>query len=258
MPVSCSQSALTGADGLVTFSPAGTKACLLVPDDLPAGQDITVGTANFKVGDPVTLTHPAGATADGSLPAGDYFVVTVGADAKAGTIQLSDTAGGTPITLDGDSTAPKGTHAELAYKGTEAICTVQEWSLNLSKQMADVTTLPCSLGSGGAKVAPVRKQQGTFLEGDGTMNILFTGDSTTPGMRLLQDSILADSRVYAKLYINAVAGAAGAIDENASMYYAGWVNLMGFSITVNTSDAVVAEVQFSVAEAPDAIFGVTI
>ena len=259
MPVSCSQSALTGADGLVTFSPAGTKACVIFPDDFKDSDGntvaaINVGSANFKVGDPVTLTYPSGATEDDTLAAGDYFVVDVG----DGTIKLSETAGGSAVTPNGNGLTPKGTHAEIAYKGTDAICTVQEWSLNLSKQMADVTTLPCSLGAGGSKVAPVRKQQGTFLEGDGTMNILFTGDSTSPGMRLLQDSILADSRVYAKLYINAVAGAAGVVNDDTSMYYAGWVNLMGFSITVNTTDAIVAEVQFSVAEAPDAIFGVEV
>ena len=90
------------------------------------------------------------------------------------------------------------------------------------------------------------------------MTILFTGDQTTIGMRLLQDSIMVDSRVYAKLYISAVAGNAGEVEDDSSMYYAGYVNLLGFSITVNTSDAIAAEVNFAVADTPDAIFGVKV
>ena len=256
MPVSCSQSVLTGADGLITFSPAGTKVCLEKPD-MPSGDAITVGAASFRVNDPVTLTYPAGSTEDSTLAAGDYFILDV--DSSAGTVKVSATEGGSAITLTGDVAFAAGTHAELAYTGTEAICSVSEWALNLSKDQTDVTTLPCSIStSGGGKVAPVRKQQGTFLNGEGSMSVMFSGDTTSPGMRLLQDSIKTDSKVYAKLYINAVGGAGGAVDDTASMYYAGWVNLLGFSITVNTSDAIVAEVNFSVAEQPDAIFGVVL
>lgn len=253
MAVNCSSSVLTGADGLVTFSPAGAKACL-EKKDLPAGDVVDVGAANFRVGDPVTLTYPDGATADTTLAAGDYFIV----DKADVQVKLSATAAGSPITLTGDVAFPAGTHAVLEYTGTEAVCSVQEWSLSLTKDSADVTTLPCSVGTGGTKVAPVRKSQGTFLEGEGSMSLLFTGDQSTIGMRLLQDSIMVDSRVYAKLYISAVSGAGGVVDDSASMYYAGYLNLLGFSITVNTSDAIVAEVNFGVADAPDAIFGVTV
>ena len=253
MPVNCSASVLTGADGLVTFSPAGSKACLEKPD-MPAGDDILTGNANFRVGDPVTLTYPDGATPDGNLAAGDYFIIA----AADGKVSVASTKGGSAIALDGAFTPVEGTHAELEYKGTEAICSVSEWQLSLAKSSADVTTLPCDVGTGGAKVAPVRKSQGTFLEGEGSMTILFTGDQSTMGMRLLQDSIMVDSRVYAKLYISAVAGAGGTVDDGASMYYAGYLNLLGFSITVNTSDAIAAEVNFAVAEAPDAIFGVAV
>ena len=67
---------------------------------------------------------------------------------------------------------------------------------------------------------------------------------------------MADSTVYAKLYIQAVSGVGGTVDDSTSMYYAGKVNLLGFSITVNTTDAVSAEVNFSLADTPDALFGV--
>lgn len=255
MAIQCDQSALTGADGLVTFSPAGTHACLAEADITAAG--LNVGTdKRFKVGDPVTLEYPAGATKeDGNVAAGDYFVqeyVEV-----TGLLQVSATKGGAAIAPAGDAEFDAAGHAELTYTGTEAICSVTEWSLDLSKETTDVTTLPCSISAAG-KVAPVRKTQGTFLNGEGSMTMLFTGNMTSSGNRLLTDAIMADSTVYAKLYIQAVSGAGGAVDDSTSMYYAGKVNLLGFSITVNTTDAVSAEVNFSLADTPDALFGVVL
>ncbi len=253
MPVSCSSAALMGADGLVQFAPGGTSACVLATDITAAGIDVGVNK-RFRVGDPVTLSYPAGSTPDGTLAAGDYFVESY----TAGKLNLASTAGGAAVVPTGDAADFGAGHADIAFKETAPVCSVQEWSLDLSKDQVDVTTLPCSVGTGGGKVAPVRKNQGTFLNGEGSMTMLFTGDQASMGNRLLADSIMADSTVYAKLYINAVAGNAGAIDDAASMYYAGKVNLLGFSVTSNTSDALTAEVSFSIAETPDAIFGVTV
>ena len=131
-----------------------------------------------------------------------------------------------------------------------------EWSLNLSKDQTDVTTLPCAIGSAN-KVAPVRKQMGTFLNSEGSMSILFTQDQTSLGRRLLGNSIHLDSTVDAKLYIDAVSGGA-TVDDALSSYFEGKVNLLGFDISVNTSDAIVATVNFSLADQPTALFGVTL
>ena len=257
MPVQCSQSVLTGADGLVQFSPPNTSVCLLKADFDDANDRIAVGQADFRVGDPVIFSLEGAAKIDTALTVGaDYWVVGI---PIVGAVQVAASIGGTAIDLNGDG-ADNGGHVNMTYKGAESICSVQDWSLSLTKGQTDVTTLPCDVGcgTGGVKVAPVRKQQGTFLEGDGTMNIMFTGDRTSPGMRLLQGSIMNDSRVYAKLYINAVCGAGAILDDSASLYYAGYVNLLGFSIAVNTTDAIVAEVNFAVADTPDAIFGVSV
>ena len=253
MAIQCDQSALTGADGLVTFSPAGTHACLAEADITAAG--LNVGTdKRFKVGDPVTLEYPVGTTTeDTTVAAGDYFVQAY--VEATGLLQVAATKGGDAIAPTGNAEFDAAGHAELTYTGTEAICSVTEWSLDLSKETTDVTTLPCSISAAG-KVAPVRKTQGTFLNGEGSMTMLFTGNMTSSGNRLLTDAIMADSTVYAKLYIQAVSGAGGTVDDAESMYYAGKVNLLGFSITVNTTDAISAEVNFSLADTPDALFGV--
>lgn len=263
MPLACSSaaSALSGADGLVTFKPAGVKACLLDHTDFPSGSDISVPSANgFRVGDSVKFTVAGTGKLDTALTAGDaYFVTKV----DPGKIQVSATSGGTAVTLNGDGgtgtadTAGSANHIELDLADYVAVCSVSEWSLSLSKDQADVTTLPCSVGKGGSKVAPVRKQKGTFLNGEGSMSILFTDDATAMGQRLLADSVMVDSVVDAKLYINAVSGAA-TVDDAQSSYFEGRVTLLGFSISVNTSDALVAEVNFSLAESPKALFGVTL
>lgn len=361
-PLACSSaaSALSGADGLVTFKPAGVKACLLDHTDFSAGLDINVPSSNgFRVGDAVKFTVAGTGKLDTALTAGDaYFVTKV----DAGTIQVSASSGGTPITLNGDGglgapsggvvstvtasttlpttsgsygagpytgiattstgagtgltvdvtvstsnvtavavnaggkgykvgdtvkidgadlggttvtddisltigtasaisaggdTAGSANHIELDLADYVAVCSVQEWSLSLSKDQTDVTTLPCSVGKSGSKVAPVRKQMGTFLNGEGTMSILFTDDATAMGQRLLADSIMVDSVVDAKLYINAVSGGA-TIDDAKSSYFEGRVTLLGFSVNINTSDALVAEVNFALAESPKALFGVTL
>ena len=364
MPLACSSaaSALSGADGLVTFKPAGVKACLLDNTDFSAGTDINVPAGNgFRLGDAVKFTTQGTSKLDTALTSGTkYFIVNVG----SGTIKVSATNGGAPITLNGDGglgaatggvvsgtltpvtalpttsghygsgpytgiattttgagagltvdvtvssnnvtaiavnaggtgykvgdtvkvdgallggttvtddltvtvgtaspvtgggdTAGAANHIELDLADYMAVCSVQEWSMSLSKDQTDVTTLPCKVGSGGSKVAPVRKQVGTFLNGEGSMSIIFTDDTTSMGQRLLADSIMVDSTVDAKLYVNAVAGAGATIDDSKSAYFEGKVTLLGFEISVNTSDALVATVNFSLADQPKALFGVTV
>ena len=239
---------------MVQFAPGGTTACLKATDFSSANDHITVGAnTRFRVGDPVVFTVEGGATLDTGLIAGAHYFVN--GIPNPGEITIADSAGGSTKTLLGDG-VDNGGHINLAFDGTLAVCSVQEFSLDLSRDSVDVTTLPCSIGSGGGKVAPVRRTMPTFLNGEGSMTLLFTADAQSMGNRLLADSIMADSTVLAKLYINAVAGAASTIDDASSMYFEGKVNLQGFSITSNTSDALTSEVAFSLAEQPRALFGV--
>lgn len=342
---------------MVSFKPAGGKACLLDYSDFPAGSDIEVPTSvDYRPGDKIMFTPAGTSKLDTALTAGTpYFVITN----TGGKLQVAAAAGGAAITLNGDgglgapaggvpatlgttlpttsgsytgaagpftgvattggtgtgltvdvtlaandvtviainaggtgytvgdtvkidggdiggttvtddvtftvatasaittggNTAGAVNHIEVGFAEFEAVCSVTEWSLSLTKETADVTTLPCSVGTSGSKVAPVRKSVGTFLSGEGSMSILFTSDHQAMGQRLLANSVLVDSKVDAKLYIDAVSGGV-TIDDTASSYFEGEVNLLGFEISVNTSDALVATVNFSLAEQPKALFGV--
>ena len=260
MAISCSQSVLTGADGLVQFAPAGTDYCLEA-SDFPGGTQIKVPSGNqYQAGDPIAFVAKGTATLDTAMGTGTTYVATVltvsGATGEISVVDLGNP--GSALTLNGDAvTSGSVNHIEVLFGETLPVCSVQEWSLSLTKETTDVTTLPCSVGTGGAKVAPVRKQQGTFLNGEGSMSIMFTSDQSSMGQRLLGNSVLTDSKVYAKMYVNAVSGGA-AIDDQKSSYFEGSLNLLGFEITVNTSDAIVATVNYSLADTPKALFGVSL
>ena len=260
-PLSCSQTVLTGADGLVQFAPAGTDFCLEA-SDFPAGTSILVPLGNqFQVGDPIGFIPKGTATLDTAMGVGNtvYATTVISVSGATGAIGVEDPQSpGNALVLNGDAvTSGSVNHIEVLFGATLPVCSVQEWSLSLTKETTDVTTLPCSVGTGGARVAPVRKQQGTFLNGEGSMSIMFTSDQTSMGQRLLGNSVLTDSKVYAKMYVNAVSGGA-TIDDQKSSYFEGSLNLLGFEITVNTSDAIVATVNYSLADTPKALFGVSL
>ena len=263
--ISCSTSVLTGADGLVEFAPAGTTLCLGDNSAFPAGTSVIVPASNgFIAGDPIAFVVQGNAILDSAMGVGGqvYTTTVLGVSQTNTEITVEDVANpGSALTFNGDGgtgsadTPGAANHINVIFGETTPVCSVQEWSLSLTKETTDVTTLPCSVGSGGAKVAPVRKQQGTFLNGEGSMSIMFTSDQTSMGQRLLGNSVMTDSRVYAKMYVNAVSNGAS-IDDAASSYFEGSLNLLGFEITVNTSDAIVATVNFSLADSPKALFGV--
>ena len=106
MPVACSTSALTGQDGSLYYTPAGTKWCLLAADFDDSGNTITVDARHdFRVGDPVTFAVEGTATIDSGLTAGTgYTIATVVGD----KITL------TGVTIAGDGTDGNG-HVKIFY-----------------------------------------------------------------------------------------------------------------------------------------------
>ena len=260
MALSCSTSVLTGADGLVQFAPAGTDFCLEA-SDFPVGNSIAIPLGNqYQAGDPIAFVAKGTATLDTAMVGNSPYtskVLTV--SGVTGEVTIEDPLNpGSALALNGDAvTSGSINHIEVVFGETLPVCSIQEWSLSLSKDTADVTTLPCSVGTGGSKIAPVRKQQGTFLNGEGSMSIMFTSDQTSMGQRLLGNSVLTDSKVYAKMYVNAVSGGA-TIDDAKSSYFEGSLNLLGFELSVNTSDAIICTVNYSLADTPKKLFGVSL
>jgi len=257
MPVSCAAgaTALTGSDGLVMLAPAGTHLCLSDNTDFPAGTDITVGAdQDFRVGDPVVFTVENSGKVDTAITAGTVYYVVKNA---AGKIEVAATKGGAAITLNGDGgtgTANSAGHINLSYSLTDALCGVKEWSLELSRDSIDVTTLPCKVG-GASKYAGFKSSLGGFASGEGSMTVMMT-KGTSQVNRLLANSLFKNSTVKVKLYLEAGVGVGGTVDDTASNYIEATVSLQGFSTGVNVDDAVECEISFSLLGAPDVLFGV--
>lgn len=246
MPVACSTSALTGQDGSLFYTPAGTKWCLLAADFDDSGNTITVDSRHdFRVGDPVAFAVEGSATIDGGLKAGDpYKVATV----VGNKITL------TGVTIAGDGTDGDG-HIKIFYDPFGAVCQIQSWDLEINREQLDVTTLPCGLGTGGAtsgKYAKFKKFQPGYAEGSGSMTILFTDNDDALGQRML-DNVMLSSQEGARvqLFLNTVSDgtATPAPDLTNSMYIEASISMNSMSVSVNPDDPITAEVGFSVSDA---------
>lgn len=259
MPVACSTSSLTGQEGSIFFQPAGTEFCLLDYTDFPAGTSITVPSSNdFRVGDAVKFTEEGTANLDSALTAGTtYYVVTRSSTA----ISVSASSGGSAITLLGDGgtgsadTAGSANHIKVDMADFAVVCQVREFSVDITREELDVTTLPCSTANMGSKWAKFRTTQAGYASGTGSMTVYFTDDQTALANRLMSNVLLkVQEGAAVKLYVNTVSDGAGGVDDNASIYIESEVSINSMSVSVNPDDATSAELAFSIIN-PTNIFG---
>jgi hypothetical protein len=218
-----------------------------------------------------TVVVPAG----GAVNAGAVTITTAGKNytTGAGTIALSGgrNASGDPIDKTAPGTAFSGTatlttarenttgHINVGYAEYSVTCMVQEWSLDFSRESIDITTLPCSTGGEADKYASFRTTIPGYASGSGSMSVLFSGDNTSLSSRLIANSLLkSQAGATVKLYVNAIEGAGGIMDDTASSYIEAPVSLEGFSISVNTSDAIVASINFSLSGPPSHLFNLSL
>ena len=259
MPVACNTSALTGQEGSIFFKPAGTKFCLLDYTDFPAGSDITVPAENdYRLGDAVAFYEEGTANLDSSLTASTsggtvtaYYIVAIGTDNT--TIQVSATSGGTAIALTGDGgtgsadTAGDANHIKIEPADFAVVCQVREFSVEISREELDVTTLPCDpCSSGGGKYASFRKTQSGYASGTGSMTVYFTDDQTSLANRLLANVMLRSQEgAQVKLYVNTECSG-GAVSDVDSIYIESGISITSMSLSVNPDDATSAELSFTI------------
>ena len=131
--------------------------------------------------------------------------------------------------------------------------------MDFSREEIDITTLPCSTGGEADKYASFRTTIPGFASGSGTMSVLFSGDNTSLSSRLIANSLLkSQAGAMVKLYVNAIEGAGGVMDDTASSYIEAPISLAGFSISVNTSDAIVASMNFNLSGPPTHLFNLSL
>ena len=239
MPVACSKTLLTGADGSAAFIPAGTRHCLLSWSDFPAGTAITVpADHDYLPGDPVIFSEKGTANLDSALTAGTTYYVTEALHTPAPTIKVSATMGGTAITLNGDGGTgssnpinPDADHVEISYAHHLALCQVQSWTADLSREQVDTTSLQCGPTTGNGANAPFRTRQGGYVNGSGSMVIRFSRDQASLSRRLLRNSLKQNKDgASVQLFIDTQWGAGCKIDLAGSGYIEGPVSILGFSL----------------------------
>ena len=260
MPIACSTSVVTGADGFVSFKFAGTEFCL-VAEDFPSGAGVvTVPTGHqFQVGDVVDITAVGTATHDSGLSAvtTDKTATVMISVVAPEAITVVVPADSSTITFAGDATgSDQNNHFEISLSEYTSICSIKEYSMSLERESIDISTLPCKPCEGGSSVFASFKQTAPgFASGEGSMTVLFSKDTSSAANRLLANTMLRDQAgAMASFYIDAVCGPNG-VDDTASNFIRVPISLNGFEITVNTEDAVEATINFGFAGQPEVLFG---
>ena len=244
---------LSGTSGALYYSPAGTtvtfgEAAVSVADD-----EITVASyLNFKVGDPVVFSvvnTETGATGTGTLPAGitagtTYYVIAY--TASTGVLQVSDTAGGSTITITDTGTIVAPNAFQVAYAAPAVVGSVREWSFEITRSEIDVTTIGQEIG----QYAPFRSYITGFADGSGSATVYTTDDDTTLASRMIEDVIQrSQAGATMKLYIDRLVSG-GTVDDTTSRSITVPVILTSASLTVNPDDGQSVEIAFRPSSAP--------
>ena len=271
----CDSSVLTGQEGSISFKPPGTSVC--IRDFTPWGTDgtdthITVGCgARFQAGDVIQFTEEDGGNLDGAFTAStDYTVAETGGTGAAAYITVyltTDTnkaviscagSGGT-----GTADNPLPAHINVALSSFFSVCGVREFSIDISRDELDVTTLPCADDPQQSNtdecetLASFRSTQAGYASATGTMSVYFTCDQTTIANRLLGSSILKNQAgAEVKLYVCTQYDSNGDVQDSTSLFIEAEISITGISFSVNPDDPTTGELSFSVRKIKSA-FGVT-
>jgi hypothetical protein len=131
---------------------------------------------------------------------------------------------------------------------------VKSFSLDLSREEIDTTTLPCGVGSSSSQAA-FRTMQAGYASGSGSMSVQFTSEQTSLANRLLSNSMRKNQGgAEVRLYVNTVDDGTGKPDDTKSLYIQAPISIMGFSISVSPEEVTTAELNFSLSGQPTHLF----
>ena len=271
----CDSSVLTGQEGSISFKPPGTSVC--VRDFSAWGTDgdethITVGcTARFQVNDIIEFDEEDGGNLDGAFDSSEsYKVIGAGGTGATKWIQvcLASAETETPVECAGSggtegADTPLPAHINISLADYFSVCGVREFSIDISRDELDITTLPCADDPNQENtdecesLAAFRSTQSGYATATGTMSVYFTCDQTTIANRLLGSSILKNQAGAAvKLYVCTKYDASGNVADNESLFIEAEISITGISFGVNPDDPTTGELSFSVRKIISA-FGVS-
>ena len=258
----CSDSVLTGQEGTILFTPPGTSVCVRdwSPFVTSSNRIYLPCGAAFVVGDEVVLTEEDDGSLDTGITAGTAIAISeVGVGAASDVDAGGNDMEGVPyivltgITIAGDGgTGTADTalpaHINIALSEYESVCGVRDFSIDISRDELDVTTLPCAENTdkGCETLAEFRKTQAGYATATGSMTVYFTCDQSNISNRLLSSSILKNQTgAKVKLYVCATYEG-GTLVDSKSLFVEADISITGLSFSVNPDDATTAELSFSV------------
>ena len=211
---------------LLSGSGSGAIADITVSSNAVATVNVTVGGTGYANGDVLTVD-------DAVLGGGSGFTLTLtSSDIVSG---YSDTPG-------------DANHIRIEPADFSVVCQVREFSVEISREELDVTTLPCDPcgGGGDGKYAQFRKTQSGYASGTGSMTVYFTDDQTSLANRLLANVMLRSQEgAEVKLYINTECAGGQVVDAD-SIYIESGISITSMSLSVNPDDATSAELSFTI------------
>jgi hypothetical protein len=181
----------------------------------------------------------------------------VGDVLSASNVNLGGTGAGFQVPVNTITALPTdspGGHINVAFSEYTAVCQVSTFSIDLTREQLDTTSLPCGVGVSQGKYASFRTRQAGYADGSGTMTIRFTRNSQSIANRLLANSMLrSQAGASVKLYIDAVSNG-DAInpqpDDTKSNFFAAPVSILGFSTNVSPENPTEATLNFSISGTP--------
>ena len=140
----------------------------------------------------------------------------------------------------------------------QTVCGVRSFSIDMSRDELDVTTLPCSVSETcGKELASFRKTQAGFATATGTLEVYFTCDNESIQNKILQGSLQrTQGGATVRLYVCTKTDAQGEIDVDSSLFIEADIQLLGMSFSVDPDNPTTATINFGVTNVASA-FGLT-
>ena len=175
--------------------------------------------------------------------AGDMVYLAL--DNGGGTVAIMQVPGTGVTDVRGNSSEGSYTFRLCDF---QTVCGVRSFSIDLSRDELDVTTLPCSVSEAcGKELASFRKTQAGFASATGSLEVYFTCDNESIQNKILQGSLQrTQGGASVRLYVCTKTNAQGEIDTDSSLYIEADIQLLGMSFSVNPDDPTTATINFGV------------
>lgn len=153
-------------------------------------------------------------------------------------------------------------HVNIDYAKFHTVCQVRDFTLEITREELEITTLPCGTQSGTneGKYVQFRTYQAGYGDGTGSMTVYFTADQQSLSQRMLRSVILRSQEgAEVKLYVNHVMNAAGdAVDDGVSTYIQAPITITSMNISADPDNPQQATLNYRLSGQPTHLFNTTL